>query len=71
MGWNEYWHAPWMFFGPMMMTVFVLVCVAVTSFVMRDRATHRSGATEILKERCARGEITQAEFEERRRLLDA
>jgi uncharacterized membrane protein len=41
------------------------------SFVMRGGATHRGGATEILKQRFARGEITQAEFEERRRLLDA
>jgi uncharacterized membrane protein len=71
MWWNEYWHAPWMLFGPMMMIAFVILCVAVASFVMRDRATHRGGATEILKERYARGEITQAEFEERRHLLDA
>jgi uncharacterized membrane protein len=39
--------------------------------MMRGRHRGHSGALEILKERFARGEIDKAEFEERRRLLDA
>jgi putative membrane protein len=70
--WSEYWPMPWMFFGPVMMIVFVVICVAMMFFMMRggmrDRYRRRD-AIDILKERFARGEINQAEYEERRRLL--
>jgi uncharacterized membrane protein len=39
--------------------------------MMRGHRDGRGGAIEILKDRFARGEIDKAEFEERRRLLDA
>ncbi len=74
MWWNDYWPMPWMFFGPIMMLAFVIVCMAMMFFMMRGRMMHRprrQDAIDILRERFARGEINQAEYEERRRLLDA
>jgi putative membrane protein len=76
MWWSDWTGAygpmPWMFFGPLMMFLFVLACIAVCFLVMRG-ARHGSdrdgGAIGILKERFARGEIDEAEFEKRRRLL--
>ena len=72
--WNDGWPVPWMF-GPFMMIVFVVLCGAVMFFVMRGMmgSGRRSGsiALDILKERFARGEITEAEYQERRRLLEA
>jgi putative membrane protein len=65
---------PWMLFGPMMMIIFLIICMAMMFFVMRGGTRHRdrgSRAVDILEERYARGEINQAEFEERRRLLQA
>lgn len=74
MWWNGYGTMPWMFFGPVMMVIFVVLCFAIMYFMMRGGMTHGRGgshAIEILKERYARGEINQAEFEERRRLLES
>jgi len=74
MWWHDYWGGPWMFVGPVMMIVFVVICVAMMSFMMRGGMTHRSrrgNALEILRERYARGEIDQAEFKERQRLLES
>jgi putative membrane protein len=72
--WSDGWPVPWMF-GPFMMIVFVILCGAMMFFMMRGMmsSSRRSDsiALDILKERFARGEITQAEFEERRRLLEA
>ncbi len=77
MWWNDYWPMPWMFFGPMFMILIVLACVFMMFFMMRG---HRGGwrcghggdsAAQILKERFARGEIDKAEYEERRRVLEA
>jgi putative membrane protein len=73
MWWSDwsggYWTMPWMVFGPLMMIIFGVLCFAIAAFVMRGS---RGGeAIDILKERFARGEINQAEFEERRRLLEA
>lgn len=61
---------PWMFFGPAMMLIFLAVCVALGYLLMH--ASRRPGdgrAIDILRERYARGEIDQREFEERRRVL--
>jgi len=74
MWWNDYWPMPWMLFGPIMMIVFVVICMAMMFFMMRGGMMHRRRggyAIDILKERFARGEINQAEFEERRRLLES
>ena len=66
MWWNDTWFMPFPFIG----IVFMLLCMAMMFFMMRGMH-HRGGgdALDILRERFARGEINQAEYEERRRLL--
>ena len=69
----------WMFFGPLMMLVFIAAIVVAVVFLVRwlgasghGMASHTPpGKTpvDILKERFARGEIDKEEFEERRRAL--
>jgi putative membrane protein len=75
MWWSDWWGgygpAQWMFFGPLMMVLFLVACVSVAYLVMRPDRAYGGHAMEILKERYARGEIDQAEFEARRRLLEA
>ncbi len=74
MWWNDAWPMPWMFFGPVMMITFVVICMAVMFFLTRGGTMRRDGrrdAIDILKERYARGEINQAEYDERRRVLQA
>jgi putative membrane protein len=74
MWWSDYWPMPWMLFGPIMMIIFVIICMTMMFFMMRGgmMRRHRGGhALDLLKERYARGEINQTEFEERRRLLEA
>jgi putative membrane protein len=72
MWWNDYysgtyWPMPWM------MIIFVIICAAMMFFMMRSHRMHSRGedALDILKERFARGEIDQNEYEQRRRLLGA
>lgn len=50
-----------------------IICMAMLVFVMRGGTAQRAGAessVDILKERCARGEINATEYEERRRVLE-
>jgi putative membrane protein len=73
MWWSDYWPMPGMFFGPVLMFLFVIACMAMMFFMMRGgmrHPNHRNDAIDILKERFARGEITQTEYEDRRRLLE-
>lgn len=70
MWWNDYWPLPWML-GPIVM---IVLCMTMMFFMMRGGMGHRSRggyALDILKERFARGEINQAEYDERRRALEA
>jgi uncharacterized membrane protein len=69
--WNDYyWPMPWMF-GPLMMFFIMAVCFGMMWLMMRGRhGSGRNYALDILKERFARGEVTQAEYEERRRVLE-
>ena len=78
MWWNDGWWGcygamPGMFFGPVMFVVFVALCAAVVYLLVRGPGIGRRDdrAIDILKERYARGEIDQTEFEERRRSLQA
>jgi len=74
MWWTDYWPMPWMFFGPMMMIIFAIICIAMGFFMMRGGMVHGNRGThalDILKERYARGEINRAEYEEQRRMLEA
>jgi putative membrane protein len=75
MWWWSDWPGPWAF-GPLMMIVAIVLCGAMMFFMMRGMGGmmgggHRSRPLDILKERFARGEITQTEFGERRRLLES
>jgi putative membrane protein len=67
-GWNGYWHGPWMF-GPVLMIVAFFFCGAMMFMMMRGMGRRRNPLS-LLKERFARGEITEAEYQERRRLLE-
>ena len=74
MWWSDYWPWPWMFFGPLMIIFFIVICAAMMFFMMRGGMMHRSRggyALDVLKERFARGEISETEYEQRRRLLEA
>jgi hypothetical protein len=44
MWWNDFWPAPWMFFGPMMMFFLMIICMVGMFFMMRMGPMHRSTA---------------------------
>lgn len=81
---HHFWGGGWswghMIFGPFMMIVFAAVVVVLVVLAIRwfGGSTHRrvlppdGGETplDILKERFARGEIDENEYEKRRRVLD-
>lgn len=74
--WNHMWAldgaSGWGWFGLMHLAWWLLL-IAGAAFVVRSlldgRAGGRDGALDILRERFARGEIDQAEYEQRRKLL--
>jgi putative membrane protein len=65
---------PWMMFWPIIMIGFMVVCVVVMMAMMRGGGMRmppwrKNDPLGVLKERFARGEIDQKEYEDRRRLL--
>ena len=42
MSWGSYWISPWMFFGPMMTLLVMIVCMAGMFFMMRAGTVHHS-----------------------------
>jgi uncharacterized membrane protein len=71
--WTDFGPGSWMHFGPMAMLGLVAVCGLMMFFTMRSRHGGRGvdSAAQLLKERFARGEIDKAEFDKRRRALEA
>ena len=74
MAWSldGYWPVPWMF-GPMFMNAIIAPQIRMSRIMMRGimgAYRRQSDPVELLKERFARGEITQVEFQEGRRLLE-
>lgn len=72
-GWGA-WGGFWMLGGLLLMIgLVVLVVWAVSTVSRQGRAappdSSRPTANEILRERFARGEITEAEFEQAKRIL--
>lgn len=75
------WGGGWMFMGPLTMVLFLVALIAAIVVVVRlasgrssrpspqEREHPTESPLDILKTRYARGEITQAEFEEMRRVL--
>jgi putative membrane protein len=83
MWWGHGFSWVWMFFGGLMMLLFwggllAVIVLAVRSLAGTGPSTRSAGsgpstpntALNILKERYARGEIKQAEFEEMRQVLE-
>jgi uncharacterized membrane protein len=65
---------PW--FGPFFLILAIAFCAAAMFMTMRGMMGHRGSRSaddrydlQILKERCARDEITRAEYEESRQVL--
>lgn len=75
LGWGEGWTG--MMFGPLFMLLVVGLGVALVVVLLRRGDVGRGGggqpprnvALDLLKERFARGEIDQQEYEARRRVL--
>lgn len=70
--WNDYGPAPWLHFGPFIMIILMAACGLMMYFMMRGHrgGSHGDSAALILRERLARGEINNAEYEELRRVLE-
>jgi putative membrane protein len=72
MWWSDFGPGPWMNFGPVVFIVMIFACFVMMMFMMRGRHGGRGdSAAQILKERFARGEIDKAEYDDRRRTLEA
>jgi putative membrane protein len=70
------WGGGFGLLGALMMVLFwgaiiVAVVSAARWLIERDKRSRRPEALEILKERFARGEIEQEEYEARRKVLDS
>jgi len=71
--WNGYGPMPWTF-GPLVMLIFLLLCMGMMWFMMRGmhaRHPRRNDALSILQERFARGEISEDEYWQRKHTLES
>jgi uncharacterized membrane protein len=81
---RHYWYGPgdglWMIGGLVLLVLLIVLVVWVVNSLTRDRASHGSGSArppdagrptldDILRERFARGEITQEQLEQARKVL--
>jgi putative membrane protein len=57
------------FFMPLFVIAMFAICMVMMMWMMRGHRHAGSSALDILNERYARGDINQAEYEERRRVL--
>jgi putative membrane protein len=69
--WNDYSAPMHWAFGPLMMIVVIALIFFLMRGMMGGQRSNDRLALDVLKERFARGEISQAEYEERRRLIEA
>ena len=69
--WSDYSAPMHWVFGPLMMVVVIVLIFFIMRGMMGGQRSNNRLALDILKERLARGEISQAEYEERRRLIEA
>jgi putative membrane protein len=60
---------PHFFFVPLLMIAIFAICMIMMMWMMGHLRGGGSSALDILNDRYARGEINQAEYEERRRML--
>ena len=70
--WDGNWGMGWGWFGLMHLGWWLLLVVGavlIVRILLGRRWGHRDSALDILRERFARGEIDQSEYEERRNLL--
>lgn len=75
-GYGHMWGGGFGLLGALMMVLFwgaivFAVVLAARWLIERDKRSQRPEALEILKERFARGEIDQQEYEARRKVLDS
>lgn len=81
---RHYWYGPgdglWMIGGLILLILFIVAIVWVVNSLMRDRGSRGAGGAatrdpgkpsldDILRERFARGEITQEQYEQARKVL--
>jgi putative membrane protein len=72
--WSDYGIGPWTF-APIFMLLALIFCGTMMFMMMRGMMGGHKGrsddlsALQILKDRFARGEINQTEYEQRRRVL--
>ena len=70
-----YWHGPWPMpwvFMPLMMFLFMAICAGIMFFMMRRMGSHgaRKSTMEMLNEGRARGEISESQYNDLRRILE-
>ena len=72
--WNDsyYWPMPWVFM-PLMMFLFMAMCAVMMFFMMRRMGGHgpRKSTMEMLNEGRARGEISESQYNDLRRILES